>query len=546
MTRDIQGSYKVLEVNSIADLRLLGTSERDNITAKVLGYYAPGDGGGGPNRFFATGDIPGTYVDNGGSVIVPTGGDGSDAWLSPSSAIVEIKWFGAKGDGVTLDNTAVNNAFAVSKTIHASNPEVAFLVSNIQFPDDGKLICENRETDKFIGDGVNPLFLLGDGTGNLRKNQILHANIFNDGARCITIDFAPNWEIRDCVILSINLAADNAINTTVSFRAKLLDNMVSCNGGGWAFQAMDNVNGLEVIGNTITGGVSGGAVNIGQSQNVNIKANIIESSSKGIYVASTTDTGNGLCSAINITGNYLEQVTNPFVVGTEFIIRGGRLSGNYLGNTLTTVVAPRDAAIKFGRLQSYSIKNNALNLHTTENVFEMVVDFVDGQIEDNEIEKNRIQGTPANVYIISGTYGANASVLRAVGAANYFDFMSSELASHDYEEYISPVVTANVAVFPAVSYISADKITIGGRIISVDVIEATGTLTGCFVRIGITSSTAQTVDQDISLLSYSDGYASVPLLIATPTLNAAENNTFRITAGTGTGTFRVRIRYRGI
>ena len=50
-------------------------------TVVVGGYYTPGDGVGGPLRFGVTGASAGTYIDNGGSIIVPVGGDGSAAWI---------------------------------------------------------------------------------------------------------------------------------------------------------------------------------------------------------------------------------------------------------------------------------------------------------------------------------------------------------------------------------------------------------------------------------------------------------------------------------
>lgn len=62
------------------------------------GYYQAGDGGGGPKRIWHEGKSIGFYVDNGGSIIVPTGGDGSSAWLWDYSGPVDAKWYGAYSD----------------------------------------------------------------------------------------------------------------------------------------------------------------------------------------------------------------------------------------------------------------------------------------------------------------------------------------------------------------------------------------------------------------------------------------------------------------
>lgn len=78
----------------------------------VSGYYAIGDGGGG-EFYAATGAAPGTYVDNGGTIIVPTGGNGSSAWLRIYAGTINAKWFGLKGDDVN-DTARMQALFAAS------------------------------------------------------------------------------------------------------------------------------------------------------------------------------------------------------------------------------------------------------------------------------------------------------------------------------------------------------------------------------------------------------------------------------------------------
>lgn len=90
-------------VETIADLRLIsGDYASQGVT--VQGYYAVGDGGGGPRRYW---DVD-TYApsdDNGGSIIVATGVT-TGAWLYPIENEVRLEDFGAIGDGV-VDDTAV-------------------------------------------------------------------------------------------------------------------------------------------------------------------------------------------------------------------------------------------------------------------------------------------------------------------------------------------------------------------------------------------------------------------------------------------------------
>lgn len=106
---DVSGAIQAVE-NMDALRSIAGNSGRDYILAKF--HTSDGDGGGG-NFYWESGAAPGTYVDNNGTIIVPTGGDGSAAWVREYSGAASPKWFGAKGDGVSDDTDILKTALSV-------------------------------------------------------------------------------------------------------------------------------------------------------------------------------------------------------------------------------------------------------------------------------------------------------------------------------------------------------------------------------------------------------------------------------------------------
>lgn len=80
----------------------------------IAGYYASGDGGGG--TFYA--DLKDTQTpDDGGTVIVPKSGGARWKRSIPASSTSKnnVKWFGARGNGVNNDSAAIANAVKASR-----------------------------------------------------------------------------------------------------------------------------------------------------------------------------------------------------------------------------------------------------------------------------------------------------------------------------------------------------------------------------------------------------------------------------------------------
>jgi hypothetical protein len=93
--------------NTYSDLVAATPSAGD--TALLLGYNAKGDGGGG--EFYW--DSASTATPH-GSIIVQPGGGGTGRWFRVlgQDGPINVKWFGAAGDGSTPDQTAIDAAIA--------------------------------------------------------------------------------------------------------------------------------------------------------------------------------------------------------------------------------------------------------------------------------------------------------------------------------------------------------------------------------------------------------------------------------------------------
>lgn len=120
-------------VASISGLKAFDTSNlTTGDTLIVSGYYTEGDGGGG--EFYW--DSTSTDADNGGTIIIPNGFSGPGRWLRKIDKKVNVRWFGAKGDDISDDITAIQSTidFAgvggivyFSKGIYLITEDIKFL-----------------------------------------------------------------------------------------------------------------------------------------------------------------------------------------------------------------------------------------------------------------------------------------------------------------------------------------------------------------------------------------------------------------------------------
>lgn len=99
-------------VATIADLRLELNGDQAFRHAMMESYAVQEDGGGG--TFYWATDT--TTTDDGGSVIVPTFGalPRTGCWKRQFSGALDVRWFGARGNGVADDTVPINRASAAA------------------------------------------------------------------------------------------------------------------------------------------------------------------------------------------------------------------------------------------------------------------------------------------------------------------------------------------------------------------------------------------------------------------------------------------------
>lgn len=459
--------------------------------------------------------------------------------------------YGAVGDGVTDDTVAVQAALDTGRTVYFPSRS-GYLVSQISLLDDQMIYGDSQHLAGIIGNGSGATtVLIGDGTGAIRRNVLRDIRIENPNGTAVYVDVAPNLNVDRCFIRGVQ---GDGLVLFLTYRTNVTNSSIGCSGDYVALRGLDNINGLVIQGNQISGGSAGTAIVLGRSQGVSIISNVIEVSKGGIWIASTNDTGAGNCNGVNLIGNYIEQCETPFKIATQFRVLGLNFRGNFISNTSFNLLPTRDSMITLGRIDSGAIENNSYYVSSAgdETVYNFELNSASTDVRGLSIRNNYINGTPLAMYKTSGAFGSNVSVLRNLGGENNFYFTNDNesLGSDQLKEWLSPVYDCANLTELFYSFISPDDMDFGGRIFAVEIVDYDGgDISDVELRVGTSRSGESGVivlESDISSLTYSLGRADLSVVngYAIRSDFDAQLRVKNIGVGSPVGKFRVKIKYR--
>jgi|GEM_PF-5815061 len=221
-------------VSNITDLKNYSTSSLNTgDTIIVSGYYSLGDGGGG-NFFW---DGASTETDNGGTIIEPTGG-GTGRWIRESNnGVINVRWFGAKGDGITDDTNKIQTAINYINALPLGTQFSTNVGGTLKIPRGDYVVTTItlKQGVTLNGDGARSTRLKGTGTSSDfiitcdASSEVLHSiglfglrvdcserangvNIIGFNETCSLIDF----EIAEFTCTGLKIQADVSPSTRVT------------------------------------------------------------------------------------------------------------------------------------------------------------------------------------------------------------------------------------------------------------------------------------------------------------------------------------------
>lgn len=428
----------VTVVSSVAALRALSLSAPSKF-AQPSGYYIAGDGGGGPIRRLVTGQPSGTFVDNGASIIVPTGGNGSSAWLWCHSGPVVIDWYGATTDPLIDNAPFILKAAQNGSTVIIPQGKT-YAVSGVEILDKNNFTITGGGTLRLMDLSNKPVLRAtrctswqfdGVKTDGNKANQNNTAD--RNLGSCLFAYMSYNWKIINCETINgysgaCILAIDNSgTPTEVQTNGLIGWNIIRDGGGTTAATLCDgifaNSDNTIIVGNTIYN-VTDYGIAADYSRNLKIIHNsirLIGFCGIGVLGAYDWDVSNnriqqaGLGIAVTLSGN---AAVDPY------ISRDVRISGNIISDITNAGGLLGDAIFV-----DPSAVDIEISLNKIRNVFRGIAcSSINCVVIGNQIRDAEDRGL---FVAIAGAVISGNKTLRCASGNYYGDFLSNKTLFED-------------------------------------------------------------------------------------------------------------------
>jgi hypothetical protein len=483
-----------ITADTVADL---ANAEHKTGSIQLLGFHTKGDGGGGVFYWDATKD---KSEHNGGTIIDPSiaglvanweytqnlyfspAAIGQGCWVREYSGAVDVKWFGAKGDGVADDTNSIQKTLNTAKTSYIPSGNYNIKGNTLEVDSDktiygdgdlSKIISDSslrdgtpndemiRNSDQVNGNSnilIKNLWIFGDRSNSTNqyngidfvkcKDIKIHNVTFEDHGTGLWLVGGSDIDVRDCTFLR-TIANKAGLVTDLSEKVTRLS-IIGCFFNGAENEAIDingAVEGLLITSNTFfnnhIGNDDSGAT--GNEEVIDIGDG---------YTNSITDVviADNLFSLNSVTKSaiWLKQGTKRATI-TGNVIRNGK---DGAGSTYT------NALIMLSRVSNVVVSNN----HISEGDCGICVTDDDGHSEsegiiitNNHIQEMRYDGitidaTSARAVNISNNilYGVTATGEGiSVTAAKNIRLVSNEVYDFDSDAIsvgagsLYPTITSN-------------------------------------------------------------------------------------------------------
>lgn len=430
-------------VNSISDLKNLTSGEYD--AATVLGYYFPGDNGGGLFYY----DADDTTTSDGGIYIKPNDVS-TGRWIRVVEGNeVDVKLWGAKGNGTHDDKQyfVYANAYADD-----NNKSIGLSGGTYLIGSDPELTVPVHFYDEAI-------IKITETTFNMDLTPILNTNDLQQHFICSGADNTPVFP-KGTVITPyfFGAAGDNTANDTGFFEQAIYS--LETNGG--TLRIPSNPTGYLV------GSIGATLALIPLVSNVDIIGDGL-SSIINIDDSAATDAG-VFGSAVEVTNVSIKNLTlnlnkanNTSGMVVNAIIDGGEISGCWFENTYTDGLELS--------CTNFAIKDNTFKNCGDTAISGGAISLVDGDyvdIFDNEIISDDSGASYAiNVLPTSGIANLSIKDNKITGCGIFIDGSTS---SADVVEVINNVINQEIYTnsTSGLSIDTAESVRINNNVITVD------------------------------------------------------------------------------